>query len=444
MHLRPPRKRLHATAWLLALLPLGWAGYCCTAGLPPTAAQTPEAAPVPSPATSANEALAPAPAKGKKQKAAPMRTGPDEPGPEAQFVGKAFCGAPACHGSMMPELQTLRHSHYLSDPRFKDAAGCEVCHGPASDHMADPEHRKIPKFTVQTRDIAERVNAVCMQCHQETLRKPHYEATEHARSGMSCATCHEVHYDLHTPYMLRLPGVKGPAGQPQPPADTRHARHEKSPAPGATPAAAPETAAAAGSATADASAAPGSTPEPPPNLPKLGAAAKTRVPIPEWRTSFPRDNSAVTHDQAVNELCSSCHRRELTELRQFSHHPVFEGRVKCTDCHSPHRAERGKSLTGKTVEETCLRCHENRRGPFVFEHDPVKAGGIGEGCLECHRPHGSPNRAMTVMFSRGLCIQCHTDIQQQPTHRGRNGDCWRAGCHTAIHGSNHSLYLLRE
>jgi len=40
-----------------------------------------------------------------------------------------------------------------------------------------------------------------------------------------------------------------------------------------------------------------------------------------------------------------------------------------------------------TNEETCLRCHADKRGPFVFEHPPVKV----EGCEGCHVPHGSMN-----------------------------------------------------
>jgi predicted CXXCH cytochrome family protein len=327
----------------------------------------------------------------------------------------------------MPEFQSLRHSHYVSDLRLKDAAGCEVCHGPASDHVADPDHRKIERFTVGTSAMARRVNEVCAKCHQETISRPHYLATEHARSGISCASCHEVHYDLHTPNMLRLPGVSGPAGQPEPRTRTKGKAKPQPEAPATAPAAA------------------GTTPvEEPPNRPKLERSAKTRVPIPGWRASISRMPELVTREQATNELCSSCHRRELTESRLFSHHPLFEGRVQCTDCHDPHRAERGRMLKERTIEETCLRCHENLRGPFVYEHEPVKSGGVGESCLECHRPHGSPNRNLTVTFGRGLCVQCHSDIQRDPPHRGRTGDCWRSGCHAAIHGSNHSPQLFRE
>jgi predicted CXXCH cytochrome family protein len=69
---------------------------------------------------------------------------------------------------------------------------------------------------------------------------------------------------------------------------------------------------------------------------------------------------------------------------------------------------------------------------------------VGEDCLECHRPHGSPNRNLLTNFSRGLCVQCHTDIQQDPAHQFRGGDCWRSGCHVAVHGSNHSALLFVE
>jgi predicted CXXCH cytochrome family protein len=405
-------------------LALAWPLCCAIMAFRSSAATESQPTPAPAPA--------PAPKKPESRKAVPPD--PDTPGPDAQFVGSTFCGAPACHGAMMPEFNTLRHSRYVSDTKFKDAAGCEVCHGPASDHVGDPDHRKIYRFTVQTRENATRVNEACIRCHQETIRRPHFMMTEHARAGLSCASCHEVHYDLKTPYLLRHPGVGGTAGQPQSP---RKKEKKRSAAPAAPPVPAAAPAIAAGAGAPDA-------PAPEPNRPRLEMLAKTRVPLAAWRTSFPREPGAVTDEQAVNEMCASCHSRQAVELRQFSHHPMLEGRMKCTDCHQPHEQDRGRSPGRRTIAETGLQCHPQVRGPFVFEHDPVKAGGVGDDCLECHRPHGSPNRKLQVLFSRGLCVQCHTDIQRDPAHQNRRGDCWRAGCHIAIHGSNHSRLFFLE
>jgi predicted CXXCH cytochrome family protein len=335
---------------------------------------------------------------------------------------------------MMAEFNGLRHTQYVSDARFKDAAGCEICHGPASNHVGDPEKRHIYRFSIQSPENARRINEACTTCHQQTVSRSHFMATEHARAGVSCASCHEVHYALDTQYMLRYPGGAGPAGQPLSQRQWAARKAALLTPPPAPPA--PEAPGAPG------------TPSARPrviNQPKLAALAKTRVPIPSWRTSFAREPGAVTQEQAITELCASCHRRELTEAREFSHHPLYEGRMSCTGCHDPHRAEQGRMLRGSTITETCLPCHQNIRGPFVYEHDPVKAaGGISEECLECHRPHGSPNRNLEVLFSRGLCVQCHVDVQHDPAHRARGGDCWRSGCHVAIHGSNHSPLFFVE
>jgi hypothetical protein len=39
------------------------------------------------------------------------------------------------------------------------------------------------------------------------------------------------------------------------------------------------------------------------------------------------------------------------------------------------------------AESPCVKCHTDKRGPFVFEHPPVRV----EGCEICHMPHGSMN-----------------------------------------------------
>ncbi len=155
--------------------------------------------------------------------------------------------------------------------------------------------------------------------------------------------------------------------------------------------------------------------------------------------AFRYDEKHPTTNQAINGACLNCHREQQSQLRMRSHHPLFEDRVNCADCHEPHKSTDPMLLAeNRDLSETCLKCHTNKRGPFVFEHEPARVGGLGDSCLTCHRPHGSPNPKLTVAFGRGLCIQCHTDINQDAAHLNRPGSCWRSGCHSDIHGSNTS------
>lgn len=138
-------------------------------------------------------------------------------------------------------------------------------------------------------------------------------------------------------------------------------------------------------------------------------------------------------------LCNECHKTEVSQFRQNSHHPVPEGRLICSDCHSIHPSNSDRTKVA-TTKEKCVSCHGDIAGPFAFEHDPV-AGWTGGGCAECHRAHGSHNPTLLKSFSRGLCAQCHTE-KLTSHHPGQS--CWNAGCHVAIHGSNTSpLFLTR-
>jgi len=136
-------------------------------------------------------------------------------------------------------------------------------------------------------------------------------------------------------------------------------------------------------------------------------------------------------------LCSRCHAPQAAEFRLNFHHPLPEGRMLCTDCHEVH-PDRESLRRVRLIREPCVHCHADKMGPFVFEHDPA-AGWMGDSCLECHRPHGSPNPRMLKLFSRGLCAQCHTEkgVQHYPAR-----NCWESGCHVAHHGSNTNPLFL--
>jgi predicted CXXCH cytochrome family protein len=147
--------------------------------------------------------------------------------------------------------------------------------------------------------------------------------------------------------------------------------------------------------------------------------------------------------QSEPTLCFSCHGNIQALFALPVHHRVPEQLMKCTDCHNPHGSINRASLN-ETNWETCVKCHVEKRGPYVYEHASVRV----LGCTVCHNPHGSTNRMMLVRREgRQLCLQCHTGFHTQAgVPHGRlgfqsSGECTR--CHVAVHGSNFDSTLLR-
>ena len=81
--------------------------------------------------------------------------------------------------------------------------------------------------------------------------------------------------------------------------------------------------------------------------------------------------------------------------------------MSCVDCHDPHGSVLPRSLqTFAANDRGCFRCHGDKRGPFTFEHAPMKL----EGCDACHEPHGSANPRMLVRQEvRLMCLECHSN-----------------------------------
>lgn len=168
----------------------------------------------------------------------------------------------------------------------------------------------------------------------------------------------------------------------------------------------------------------------------LGHSAKKKDPRTPAFAAKVDPKAMLKADEA--KLCGSCHPASLAEFRGSSHHPVPEGRVVCSDCHTPHPTKDAK-VKHDALKGKCVTCHTEKAGPFLFEHDPV-AGFTGNGCQECHRPHGSNNPKMLNSVTRGLCAQCHTEKLAQH-YPGQT--CWTAGCHVASHGSNTDPRFLK-
>lgn len=148
----------------------------------------------------------------------------------------------------------------------------------------------------------------------------------------------------------------------------------------------------------------------------------------------PTENRGVKKSQP--ELCLQCHQMRRAQLQRSSHMPYREGKVTCTSCHNPHGTPNPKQLIQSTINENCLSCHTERRGPFLWEHPPVM-----ENCANCHEAHGTNNPQLLKVRMPRVCDSCH-DSSRHPTTptllnaiRDFNRGC--TNCHSRIHGSNH-------
>ena len=153
--------------------------------------------------------------------------------------------------------------------------------------------------------------------------------------------------------------------------------------------------------------------------------------------------------QSISETCFQCHKQQRAEFRRRSHMPLPEGKMSCVDCHNPHGSSTRALLNADSVNDVCYTCHTEKRGPFLWEHAPVR-----ESCVNCHQPHGSNHDKLLVGARPYLCQQCHN------LSIGHSGTFYRDGqsaagalqgggqsprvigrtcqnCHSQIHGSNH-------
>ncbi len=116
------------------------------------------------------------------------------------------------------------------------------------------------------------------------------------------------------------------------------------------------------------------------------------------------------------QLCYDCHKDIMAKSYYPTHHPVKEGKMKCSDCHANHGSLLNNLKTDERLNDLCLNCHTRYQGPFTFEHSPVV-----EDCTICHEPHGTVANNLLKQNEPFLCLQCHdlhfhTAIQAPKTY----------------------------
>ena len=139
------------------------------------------------------------------------------------------------------------------------------------------------------------------------------------------------------------------------------------------------------------------------------------------------------------ETCGGCHLQKRASTMRTSHMPLREGKMTCSSCHNPHGTVTPALLKEISLNDTCYRCHAEKRGPFLWTHAPVP-----ESCANCHDPHGSNNDNMLRVAKPRLCQQCHIESRHPTNPYGRDNSSQKfvmgrscVSCHANIHGSNH-------
>lgn len=145
------------------------------------------------------------------------------------------------------------------------------------------------------------------------------------------------------------------------------------------------------------------------------------------------------------QVCTTCHKAQKADFLKTSAHPVNQGKMGCSDCHSAHGSASPGMLVKASLNQTCYSCHAEKRGPLLWEHAPVV-----EDCASCHTPHGSVRAALLKKTPALLCQDCHSSAGHPSVARTGSslpggtaagtgfviaGSCMN--CHTQVHGSNH-------
>lgn len=140
---------------------------------------------------------------------------------------------------------------------------------------------------------------------------------------------------------------------------------------------------------------------------------------------------------STEALCMTCHN---TPLKRFAHDPFAKG--QCTLCHQPHEADNRQLLRGGTRSDHCFSCHTDTRSKLqkaAFVHSPAK-----QDCDLCHSPHATDHPKQLLKSVDQTCLTCHEKVRKQEAlpvkHDAMTSELSCLNCHLA-HASDQGKLL---